>query len=124
MHIIVNSFAESLKSLADAVTEDQFKVFVEQYFKNFENIFLKPRAVSKEFRLSIVDRNHVSLPEKHRVLKTLTFDDFKTFCNDYLRAMRIKAIMQGNLNETTAERIMLDVVKTLDYGQINNVSMI
>lgn len=124
MHIIVNAFAESLKSLVDDVTEEQFQVFVEQELKNYENIFLKPKSISKDLRLSVVDVNHIALPHKNRTLKTVKFEDFKAFCNRYLQQIRIKAVLQGNLDAQRAETITNDVLRVLDCGKIKKVRRI
>lgn len=122
LHRIVNSFAASLKALANDVTEDQYNVFVEQQSKNFENIFVKPDSINKDFRLSIIDTNHIPLPAKNRILKTITFNDFKDFCHLYLQEIRIKAVMQGNLDAASAENIMTDVLQVLDCGKVQDVS--
>lgn len=122
LHLIVNAFAEKLKTLANDVTEDQFSVFVEQQLKNFENIFLKPKSISRDLRLSILDQNHIALPEKNQILKTLSFDAFKSFCTRYLQQIKIKAVLQGNLNATQAEKITNDVLDVLDCGKIDNLT--
>lgn len=120
----MNAVAACLKTLSNNVTEEQFYVFVEQQFKNFENIFVKPLAISKDFRLSIIDSNHIPLPTKNRILKTITFDKFKEFCDRFLEQIRIKAVIQGNLNAVRAEEIMTDVLNALECGKVQDVSTI
>lgn len=92
--------------------------------KNYENIFLKPKSISKDLRLGVVDLNHIALAHKNRTLKTVTFEEFKAFCNRYLQQIKIKAVMQGNLDAERAETIMNDVLRVLDCGKIKNVSKI
>lgn len=108
--------------MAQDVTEEQFSVFVEQLLKNFENVFLKPKSISRDLRLSILDQNHIALPEKNQILKELTFDAFKSFCTRYLQQIKIKAVLQGNLNATQAEKITHDVLNVLDCGKINDLT--
>lgn len=122
LHKIVESFVASLRTLADDVTEEQFHVFVEQQFKNLENLFVKPMAVNKDFRLSLVDTNHIPLPTRNRTLKTISFDDFKSFCNSFLQEIKIKTVMQGNLDGNQAKDIMNDVQKVLNCGKLKDVS--
>lgn len=121
--MIVDAFTKCLKSLADDVTEEQYRVFVQQQMKVYENIFRKPRSIAKELRLSVVQAHHVPLNEKNRRIKKIDFNDFQTFCRQYCEQVKIKAIIQGNLLEERAQSIMQIVLSNLNCGKINDVSL-
>lgn len=121
LHLLVEVFSKCLKSLADDTTERQFDVFVQQLFKQYENLFLKPKAISREHRLSIIEAHRKPLYEKNQRLRSLCFNDFKQFCRDYCKQIKIKAIMQGNLMEDHAKNIMQNMLNELQCGKIENV---
>lgn len=123
LHVIIDAFTKCLKSLADDVTEEQYRVFVQQLFKTYENIFRKPKAIGKELRLSVVQKHHVPLTEKNRRLKKIDFNDFQKFCRQYCDQVKIKAIMQGNLLEERAHSMMQIVLSNLNCGKILDVSI-
>lgn len=114
-------FSKCLKSLAQDTTEKQFKVFVEQQFKIYENIFLRPQSLSQELRLNIIESHHLPLYEKNKCLRSITFADFQSFCQSYCEQVRIKAIMQGNLTEDLALNTMHNVLNELNCGQVEDV---
>lgn len=120
--MIIDAFTKCLKSLADDVTEEQFRVFVQQLFKMYENIFRKPKSIAKELRLSVVQQHHVALNVKNQRLKAIDFNDFQTFCRDYCQQVKIKTIMQGNLLEERAQSMMQIVLTNLDCGKIKDAS--
>lgn len=123
LHVIVDAFTKCLKSLADDVTEEQYRVFVQQLSKMYENIFRKPKSIGKELRLSVVQAHHVPLTLKNRRLKKIDFNDFQAFCRQYCDQVKIKAIMQGNLLEDRAQTIMQIVLSNLNCGKIHDVSI-
>lgn len=122
LHIIVDEFTKYLKRLADDVTEDQFRVFVQQQFKTYENIFLKPKAFVNDLRLSVMERHRVPLNEKNQRLKLIQFNDFQVFCRNFTQQMKIKSIMQGNLKQEHALSIIQQVLSNLSCDKIENVS--
>ncbi|XP_031625679.1 nardilysin-like [Contarinia nasturtii] len=124
LHLIVDVFSKCLKSLADDTTEKQFEVFVEQLFKTYENIFLRPKVLAKELRLNIIESHHQPLYEKNQRLRSITFSDFQQFCRKYCEKVKIKAIMQGNLTEDRALNIMHNVLNELNCGKVEDLSLI
>lgn len=121
LHLIVEVFTKCLKALAEEATEKQFQVFVDQQFKTYENIFLKPKVLTKELRLTLVEAHHMPLYEKNQRLRSIGFDDFQKYCRNFCQQMRIKAIMQGNISETHAQTVMQNVLNDLNCGKIENV---
>lgn len=122
LHKIVETFAESLKTLADDVTEQLFQVFVEQCLKNVESCFLCSTLLNMIMLGCIVDTCFILPQLQFRAMKTITFGDFKEFCTRYLQEIRIKAVMQGNLDASRAQQIMSDILKVLDCVKVQNVS--
>lgn len=123
LHVIVDAFTKCLKTLADDVTEEQYRVFVQQLCKLYENIFRRPKAFNKELRLSVVQAHHVPLNEKNRRIKKIDFNEFQTFCRQYWQQVKIKSIMQGNFVESRAQSIMQIVLTNLECDKINDVSL-
>lgn len=123
LHLIIDVFSKCLKSLADDSTEEQFNVFVQQQFKIYENIFLRPKALSKELRLNIIQAHHQPLYEKNKRLRSVKFADFQRFCRDFCQQVRIKALIQGNVSEDRALNVMHNVLNELNCGRVEDVSI-
>lgn len=119
---MVDVYVKTLKSLATETTEDQFNVFVQQLFKTYENVSLKPKALAKELRLSLIEAHKMPLFQKNQLLPTIRFAEFQHFCRSYFNQMRVKSIMQGNLDKEKAISIMKNVMNILDCNRIENVS--
>lgn len=122
LYVIIDAFTKCLKTLADDVTEEQYRVFVQQLAKSYENVFRKPKSIGKELRLSVVQAHHVPLTEKNRRLKKIALNDFQAFCRQYGEQVKIKAVMQGNMLEERALSMMQIVLSNLNCGKINDVS--
>lgn len=123
LHLIVDVFSKCLKSLADDTTEKQFEVFVQQQFKTYENVCLRPKILSKELRLNVIESHHQPLYEKNQRLGSITFADFQQFCRKYCDQVRVKAIMQGNITEDRGLDIMNSVLNELNCGKVEDVSV-
>lgn len=122
--MIVDVFSKCLKSLAEDTTEKQFEVFVEQQFKTYENICLKPKVLARELRLNVIESHHQPLYQKNQRLRSVNFADFQQFCRKYCEQVRIKAIMQGNITKDRALNIMHNVLNELDCGKVEDVSLL
>lgn len=119
----MEELAKGIKSLADDVTEEEFRVFVQQQNKTFANLFQKPDAIANELRLTVLEKERQPLYLKNRQLQTITFNDFQNFCRQFTKEMKIKAIMQGNLTQDRALPIIGNFLETLNCGKIENVIM-
>lgn len=124
LHIIVNAFVTSLKNLTNEITQELFDTFVQQQFKNYENVFLKPKSINRDLRLSVIDAGHIPLGDKNHILKEITLEDLKSFSVRFCEEMKVKAIMQGNLDANKAKQIMNDAMELLNCNKIKNVSRI
>lgn len=98
-------------------------MFVQQIYKAYENISLKPKAISKELRLYLLEAHREPLYDKNQYLSTIRFEDFQQFCHDYCKQIQIKAIIQGNVNKDQALSVMHNVLNALNCGKIENVSL-
>lgn len=122
LHLIIDVFVKCLKSLVDDTTEKQFEVFVQQQYKMYENIFIKPKVLANELRLTILEAHHALLCEKNQKLQSIKFADFQQFCKDYTSKLRIKALMQGNLNDDQALEITNNIISELKPDKLVDVS--
>lgn len=121
LHLLVEVFSKCLKTLADDITEKQFNVFVQQLYQVYENIFLKPKSLSRELRLTVVEARHKPLYQKNQRLRSIRFSDFQQFCRCYCSQIKITAIMQGNISQEQALNIMENVLNELNCGKIEDV---
>lgn len=122
LHMIVDEFSKSLKSLADDITEKQYEIFLQQQVKGYENVFLSPGSMATELRLNLVQSFHQPLYVKYQRLRSIKFTDMQQFCRKYCEHVKIKAIMQGNITETHALNIMQNVLRDLNCGKVEDVN--
>lgn len=122
LHLIIDVFVKCLKSLVDDTTEKQFEVFVQQQYKVYENICIKPNMLANELRLTILEAHHALLCEKNQKLQSIKFADFQQFCKEYTGKLRIKALMQGNLKEDHALEITNKILFELKPEKLDDVS--
>lgn len=108
--------------MVDDISEDEFKVFVQQQYKVYSNIFQKPSAIGNELRLTILEKNRALLTEKNHLLKDITYNDFQEFCRNFTKEMKIKAVMQGNLTHDRALQITEKMLQTLNCEKVIDVS--
>lgn len=119
----MEELAREIKTLADDVTEEEFRVFVQQHNKALANAFQKPDSIANELRLTVIEKERAPMYLRNRQLRTITFNDFQHFCRNFTKEMKIKAIMQGNLTQDRAHSIVERFVETLNCGKIDNVIM-
>lgn len=122
LHLLLELYVKGLKSVADDTTEEQFNVFLQQIYKAYENISLKPKAVSKELRLFLLEAHRMPLNEKNQILASINFTEFQQFCRDFCKQLQIKAIVQGNFTKDHALSMMQNALNALDCGKIEDVS--
>lgn len=122
LHLIVEAFVKAMKTVANNATEEQFRVFWEEKFKDYANVFINPASLGHHLRELVLEKHKVSLLDKRSVLKSIKFADFRQFCGEFLNEVRIESLMQGNVTEQMAKGIMENVLKVLDCGNIQDVS--
>lgn len=49
LHRIVEAFAEALHTFADELTEDQFRMFVDQKLRDYNNLIIKPKSLARYY---------------------------------------------------------------------------
>lgn len=122
LHLIVDVFSKCLKSLADDSTEEQFNVFVQQQFQEYQNDFLSPEDLSVELLLNIIHSDHHPLCERNKRLRSIKFGDFQRFCRNFCDQVRIKALIQGNVTKDLALKVVHNVLNELNCGRVEDVS--
>lgn len=99
-------------------------MFVQQQFKTYENIFLRPHALAKDLHSNIIQAHYEPLYEKNKRMRSITFADFQQLCRHYCDQVRVKALMQGNIKKDHAMDIMQNVLKDLKFGKVADVSIL
>lgn len=119
---MVDAFSKCLKSLAETITEKQFEVFVQQKFKDYENVVLEPEDFANDLRCYVIDSQDEPIYQMNKRLRSVNFADFQHFCRKFCEQVRIKVIMQGNISKEHALSVMNNVLNELNCGKVADVS--
>lgn len=122
LYLIIDAFVKSMKTMSHDTIEEEFKVFVEQEIKQQTNLFILPADLACHLNGYVFEDQEAFLIDKLNALKTLQFQDFQEFCHEFLKEMRVKALIQGNITEDAALTVMENMLSGLDCDQVKHVS--
>lgn len=121
-HLVAIEFTKTLKTLADRITEEQFRVCVEKTKKDYENELIKPSLLKRDLHSSILDASHISLFDKKNVLKTLELKDFQEFHRKFLRKVQVANVTNDCEIRQGTNKIMNEIQNVLGCGKTEYVS--
>lgn len=116
IHLVVNEKTMELKNFAENVMEEEIR-------KNLWDLGW-PWFYASELRESIIQAKRVLCHDKFRVAKTIQLSEMQEFCRQYIKQMKIVALIQGNLNEANATSIIQKVETVLGCKKIKEVSLV
>lgn len=110
-----------MKTLANDLTENQFKMAVQQQLKDNEYYLLQPDTLSSHLGSNANSFQRHLIYTKCHHLRSTTFLNFQEFCRKFSEVMRLKALIQGNVTETHSLSIINSMLNELKFGKIENV---
>uniref|UniRef100_A0A1I8PFT7 Nardilysin n=1 Tax=Stomoxys calcitrans TaxID=35570 RepID=A0A1I8PFT7_STOCA len=124
LHLVVDYITKCMVSVREHITEEQLEAFKKHLKKNYFNALIKPKALNKDIRLSIVENVHWSIIDKYKSLNDITLDDMLDFADIYTKELYVQTLMQGNLTEEAAHNCMNSVLTTLNCQRIKETKYI
>lgn len=121
---IVDEITAKLGRFADMFSESVFDVIKAKLEKAYYNELMKPNKLSRDARLKVVCPNHWTTWEKFEHLKKFTPDDVRQFAGNFLKGIKIQALVQGNLDKETAKSTMHKVLQNLNGTSITDMQSI
>lgn len=101
----VSGFDHTLKLLFEEMlirvvnfspSESLFVTMKNQLFKSYYNILIKPGKLSKDVRLTIIQKSYWSVVDKRIALKEISRDDLLNFSKTFLSSIYFEGLVQGN----------------------------
>lgn len=74
--------------------------YIKNLFLNFDYFLFS------DCRLAVIKKHHRSFYDRYDVVDSLTFQDFKDFCANFVNTLKIKMLIQGNIIESRAKYIV------------------
>lgn len=121
MHLVVDIFSKTLKSLPKGPTEEQFNVLVQQLIEDYEKEILNPESLHEELHASAVQSHYRPVWEKYKRLKSISFSDFQQFCCSFCMQVKIDAMVQGNIDKDHALDIMQNFLNNFQCERIDKI---
>ncbi|XP_050307401.1 nardilysin [Anthonomus grandis grandis] len=117
--VLLDLIAKYLVNLSDTITEDMFLAIKDKLEKNHYNKLLKPSKLAKDIRLNLLANNNWHPVDCYKAMINISFEDVKTYCKEFFKSLYVKALVQGNVDETTAIKTVKDFVKTLNFSKLS-----
>lgn len=133
LHLLIELITKHLKSFNS--TKEMFEAVKEKLTQIYFNNLRKPNNLAKyvyykkcvllllllfsrDVRLTILVQNYHSLVEKYNTISTVTFDDMKQFAENFIKKLYVKVLVQGNLTQENALKIVNNFVSELNCEPI------
>ncbi|XP_075155037.1 nardilysin [Haematobia irritans] len=124
LHMVVDLITKSMVSMREHITDQQLEAFKKHLKKSYFNALIKPKALNKDIRLSIVENIRWPMIEKYKCLNDVTLDEMLDFADKYTKELYVQTLMQGNLTEEAAHNCMNSVLTTLNCQNIKETKYI
>ncbi|CRL01365.1 CLUMA_CG014688, isoform A [Clunio marinus] len=129
-----NGFNAKLPSIVDIITKTMntflnlidlsvFETFKRELKKNFNNCLADENLLNDDYRLSFINSNHRSFQERLDNIDLIDFKDFTTFCENFLKSLKAKILIQGNFTESNAISITQMIIGNLNIKENKEAKM-
>ncbi|KAF7265302.1 hypothetical protein GWI33_021290 [Rhynchophorus ferrugineus] len=116
--VLIELITKHLVELSLNITEDTFEAIKDKLLKSYYNKLLKPSGISKDIRLSLLVDYHWHPIERYTAMLAINFQDLKEYTETFLKSLYLKALVQGNITETTALETVQKFAKTLNFAEL------
>ncbi|XP_037810382.1 nardilysin-like [Lucilia sericata] len=123
LHLVVEIMMKALISTKDRLDEKQLEIFKKQLQKNFYNSLLKPEVVNINLHGFMLKENFWLLNEKYKYISDISLEDIQTFAKEFTQEIYVQALIQGNLQQKTAFKVLDTVMEQLNCGKIKERSL-
>lgn len=97
--LLLDIITKNLKTLKHLVDEKVFNTFKLQYKRNGHNNLIVSKSLNKEIRLHIVEEHHKFSLYRYQETDRVSFEEFKIFCDEFLKKLRVQFLFQGNISK-------------------------
>ncbi|XP_047116668.1 nardilysin-like isoform X1 [Schistocerca piceifrons] len=100
--LILELIARNLASYEDMLNESVCDTMLEELKKAYFNEFVKPSALNRDLRFSVLVHNYWTNLEKYTAADSVTFLKLKDFVSEMLNNLYVQVLIQGNYSEKQA----------------------
>lgn len=97
--LLLELVTSNLTKIVGKVSEEVFDTYKAQFKKNGHNLLIKSSSFNKDLRLEVVEEHHKFAFYRYLEVERITLDEFKIFCGDFLKHLKIQFLFQGNISK-------------------------
>lgn len=123
-NLILEQILKCIDTFAEFATPDLFGSIKEEMLCTYVNTLLSVEALNNELRLSLIEENYWSACDKYEQLRSVTVEDVLLFYPKIFEEMRLKCLVQGNIDEAGARMIVTRILDQLKSKHVRDPSSI
>ncbi|XP_030378119.1 nardilysin isoform X2 [Scaptodrosophila lebanonensis] len=120
LHLIVDAITQGMINAQTSLDDFIVDAFLKYQRKTFFNTLIKPRALNRDIRLSVLEHIRWPMIEKYKCLNDITLADVKEFACKFPQQLYVQALIQGNYTEESAHNVMNSVLTRLNCQPIKD----
>ena len=118
--VLLNIITNNLKSIGGLMEKSVFETYRKQLKKNCYNNLINSKFFNKDCRLFIVEEDHKFTLDRYLEADKITFEDIVAFSNSFLDQLKVKILVQGNIEKSTSLEIGQTVLRNLNCNAIDD----
>ncbi|CAH2005923.1 unnamed protein product [Acanthoscelides obtectus] len=116
--VLLDLISSKLITFGDEISLAVFEAVKDKLIKSYHNKAIKPSSLAKDMRLILLVNNVYTTMEKHMELQTVTLDELKDYCKEFIKTLYLKSLVQGNVTALEASATVKKFVDTVHFTEL------
>nr|CAH7769485.1 unnamed protein product [Callosobruchus chinensis] len=116
--VLIDLIAKQLITFSDTISPKVFEAVKDKLIKSYHNKAIKPSSLAKDMRLVLLVNNVFTTMEKHAELQSVTLDELKVYCKEFMKTLYIKSLVQGNVSAKEASDTVKRFIDTVQFAEM------
>lgn len=118
--LLLEIITSKLKTIGKVVDPKVFETYIKQYKRNGYNSLIGISALNKDLRVHVVEEHHNLVYERYTEVENVTFEDFKSFCEIFLKSLKVQFLFQGNISKETSLQTAERAMQNLNCSSVSS----
>nr|CAI5844579.1 unnamed protein product [Callosobruchus analis] len=116
--VLIDLISKQLITFGDAISPEVFEAVKDKLIKSYHNKAIKPSSLAKDVRLVLLVNNVFTTMEKHAELQSVTLDELKDYCKEFIKTLYIKSLVQGNVTAKEASDTVKRFIDAVNFTEM------